>query len=206
LAAGFIVARLHEAAAGTAIDEKGVLGLGRVQIAEAGGAGARCVRQSLLAVLSRCNCGVLKSLALLRGCRRAWSGPIARRAASSASVLAILPSSTASASPISGLSRWGRGRRAGDSRHFDGPVLETRLRADRDLLMDGRETKHFDPNIPYAWRQVQSIASGVVGIGRDFGIALDGVNGGAGQKLVGCANGAALLSPREERHYQENDG
>jgi hypothetical protein len=63
---------------------------------------------------------------------------------------------------------------------------------------------HLD--IPNTGSKIQSVATGFVGERRDFGIALNGGDRGAGQKLVGCADRAALLRSRQERHGQEKNG
>jgi hypothetical protein len=68
LAPSLIVARLDQSTTGAAVDVEGFVGISGIQIAQAGRSRARCIRESLLAVLSRRDRGVLKSLALL------WTG------------------------------------------------------------------------------------------------------------------------------------
>jgi hypothetical protein len=78
-------------------------------------------------------------------------------------------------------------------RHLDGPVLETRLRRDRDLLVNRRESKYLHLDIPNPWSQIQHVAAGFIGEGGNLGIALNCGNRGSGDKLVRCSDRAALF-------------
>jgi hypothetical protein len=155
----------------------------------------------LLAVLGCGYGGVLKSLPLCGGWRLArlarTGGAISGRASAS--------SESSAASTSSGLRDRAGSRGSGDAGHFYGPVFEGWFRADGDLLMNGREAEDLHLDVPDARSEIQSVAAGVVGKGSDFSVAVDGGDGGSGQKLVGGADGTALFCSRRERQCKKKD-
>ena len=65
--------------------------------------------------------------------------------------------------------------------------------------MGGREAEYLHLDIPNAGRQIERVTAGFVGERRDFRVALGGGDRGAGQKLVGGADGPTLLGSRQQR-------
>ena len=59
------------------------------------------------------------------------------------------------------------------------------------------ETQHLDLNFPLAGRQIQLVAAILVGVSDQFGATLAGGDSGAGNELIGGANGAAMLGGKE---------
>jgi hypothetical protein len=103
---------------------------------------------------------------------------------------------SSAASSISGLRYRAGGGCSGDAGHFHGPVFEGWFGADGDLLMNLRESEDLHLDVPDTGSEIQSVAAGIVGEGGDFGVALDGGDGGSGDKLIGRADGAALFGSR----------
>lgn len=63
--------------------------------------------------------------------------------------------------------------------------------------MNRVEPEHLHLEIPDAWSQIQRVMTRFVGESRNLGIALNGGDGCAGQKLVGGPDGPAVLGCRE---------
>jgi hypothetical protein len=65
--------------------------------------------------------------------------------------------------------------------------------------MNRSEPERLHLEIPNAWSQIQRIAARFISERRHFGVALDGSDRRAGQKLIRGADRAALLDPRQQR-------
>ena len=95
--------------------------------------------------------------------------------------------------------RSGSGRRFGGfaiARHFQGPIAHRGFAA-IDFRVQRPEAQHVDLNFPLAGREIQLVAAILVGIGDQLGATLAGGDGGAGNELIGGANGAAMLGGKE---------
>ena len=215
LTASFIVASRGQAAAGAAVYEIGLVGVGpAIQSAESGARVERLLlilRRRILppALGSRVGLRALKTGALLPAVLSAESSTAGTESASartgrivslSTSSLIWTPPATSSSTACTLI---GRGLRGANSRrpgggctaqawHFESPILEAGLVADGDAVLGYDEAERLHLKVPFASRQVHRVAAVLIGVGNDLRAALACSNRGAGNRLVGRANQSGL--------------
>jgi hypothetical protein len=74
------------------------------------------------------------------------------------------------------------------------------------LAGQGLEAEHADLDVPDTGREIQGVAAILVRIGHDLGAALRGGNGGAGDKLVGGSDRAAVFYREKQSRGQQGNG
>ncbi len=80
--------------------------------------------------------------------------------------------------------------------HFEGPIALSG-RAAIDFRVQRPEAQHLNLNFPLAGREIELVAAILVGISDQLCATLARSDGGAGNKLIGGANGAAMLGGKE---------
>jgi hypothetical protein len=79
----------------------------------------------------------------------------------------------------------------------------------RHLTVKRAEAEHLNVYVPNAWRKVERVAAGLIGVRNHLSTALAGGHGCSGDELVGGPNGTAVPARAEqgwdERQYTNQE-